>query len=454
MVTDWPGALDRLYGLANWETRPPGTQPTFELERIRRVLAELDDPHLAWPAVHVGGTNGKGSVSAMLSSALQVAGYRVGMYTSPHLHTVRERIQVDGRLISEAEVLAWLNAHEPLIDRHHGLTTFEALTAMAFSAFAAAAVEVAVVEVGLGGRLDTTNVVHPAISVLTSIGVDHTEVLGDTVAAIAADKAGIVRSGVPVVSAPQEPEALEAIGDATRSLGSPFTLVGRDARWSPGRLVDLRQRFTCEVDGAAGRMSLDLDLGLLGRHQQVNATTAVATLWRLAERGWRIDRHGIAAGLTRTVWPGRFEVLGRRPWLVVDGAHNPAGAAALRQTLADVFPGARLHLILGLSRGKDAAGIVAPLVPGAAHVIATRSSHPRALPADEVARAAQPRAAARVEVVADPREALDVAMALAEPGDVILGSGSIFVAAAVRESWAARGGMPMPPRDPHPPSLP
>ena len=203
MIDRWQAALDRLYGLANWETRPPGTQPSFELDRMRRILDALGRPEQRWPALHVAGTNGKGSTCAMLASALRESGYRVGLYSSPHLHSLRERIQVDGRPISEAAVCDWLDAQAGLFAREPATTTFEALTALAFDHFAREAVDIAVVEVGLGGRLDSTNLVEPAVCAITPIGMDHAEVLGPTLSVIARDKAGILKPGVPAVIAPR-----------------------------------------------------------------------------------------------------------------------------------------------------------------------------------------------------------------------------------------------------------
>ena len=446
MTTIWQEALDTLYGLANWETRPPGARHDFGLERIRGLLEALGDPQAAWPAVHVAGTNGKGSTCAMLASALVAAGYRVGLYTSPHLHTVRERVQVDGELISEAAVIAWLDAHRGLLEATPGLTTFEALTALAFSHFRDAGVDVAVVEVGLGGRLDTTNVVLPVVSVLTAIGLDHTEVLGPTLAAIALDKCGILRPGVAVVSAPQEDEAGAVVEAEAVRVGAPLTRVGRDVRWHARPTAD-GERLAVEVGGDDGPRLFDLALGLAGPHQHENAATAVGALVRLAERGWALDRRAVERGLAEARWPARFERFGDGPVLVIDGAHNPHGAAALVRALAAHHPGARRHLVVGASYGKDVEGILAALLPAVTTVVATRADHPKAMPASEVAETAGALGYA-VRVADSPSQALELALGAAEPSDVVVAAGSIFVAADVREAWLARAGLPLPPRDP------
>lgn len=474
----WQDALDYLYGLTNWETRPPGTRPTFELDRIRAVLAELGDPHHRWPAVHVGGTNGKGSTCAMIASGLRAAGYRVGLFTSPHLHTVRERIQVDGELVGEDEVLSWLARHRAMLDRHAGLTTFEALTALAFDHFAERAVDIAVIEVGLGGRIDTTNVVRPAITVLTPIGLDHTAVLGPTVGAIAADKAGILKPGVPAASAPQVPAARAAIAAEAEDLGVPVLWVGEDVRWREGAVTPWRQEVQVAVRlaGSRGRnppdqgatddlatafdltTAYDLATALVGPHQVVNAATAVAALAVLDQGDWApgrpvpaVGRAAIERGLAEARWPARFECFGDAPGtgprLVADGAHNPPAAAALKEALAAVLPAARRHFILGFSGDKDVGGIVDALLPGAAAAIVTRSSHVRAM-AVEDAMALVARSGIPATAVDTPAAALAQALATTGPGDVVVATGSIFLAADVRLAWFARAGLPPPPHDP------
>lgn len=450
MSETWQGALDYLYGLANWETRPPGTTLTFELDRIRRLLADLGDPQEAWPAVHVAGTNGKGSTAAMAAAILRRAGYRVGLYTSPHLHTVRERVQVDGRLVSEEEVMEWLVAHRARLDAQEGLTTFEALTALAFAHFAQRRVDVAVIEVGLGGRLDTTNVVRPVVSIVTAIGLDHTEVLGRTVGEIAADKAGILRTGVPVICAPQPPEARAVLDTAAAAIGAPVVAIADRAAIGPATQLDDAQRFEVRVDAGGGPQTYAVELPLVGPHQRVNAACALAAARRLAEDGWAIDRADCEAGLASVRWPGRFERLGTDPTVVVDGAHNPPAAAALKAAYRERFGSEPCHLVLGVSRDKDAEGLLRELAPLAATVTVTRSEHVRAMAPHTLAEAVRARGFGDVRVAARAADALEAAIARAGPSGIVLATGSIFLAADVREAWAERGRMPMPPRDPPP----
>lgn len=445
MLVTWQDALDFLYQRANWEAVPAGPQTEFKLQRIRALLNDLGRPQLRWPAVHIAGTNGKGSTCCLVASALQAAGRRVGLYTSPHLHTVRERVQVNGAPISEAAVLAWLNGRRGILDAHEGLTTFELLTAMAFDYFAAREVDVAVVEVGLGGRLDTTNVVAPAVSVFTAIDLDHTAVLGPTLEHIATDKAGIIKPGVPVVSAEQADGARHILAQAALAAASPLTLVGRDVTFSAAAGPGATQRVAVTVAGERAP-AYQPAVRLLGAHQAGNVATAVAVVEVLRAVGWQLDRLAMTAGLEAAHWPARYERLARRPALVVDAAHNPHGARALANTLARHDPGRRT-LLLGLSADKDADGILAALLPGTHRVLAARADHPRAMAAADVARLVAQRGWP-AEEAASPAAALDKALAEAVAEDVIVAAGSVFLAAEVREAWATRGGMPMPPRDP------
>jgi dihydrofolate synthase/folylpolyglutamate synthase len=455
----WQAALDTLYGFANFETRPPGRRDEYRLDRMWALLADLGNPQAAWPAVHVGGTNGKGSTCAYIASMLQASGYRVGLFTSPHLHTVRERIQVDGRMISQEFVREWLAAHQVTLAAHDGLTTFEALTALASSAFAAWGVDIAVVEVGLGGQLDTTRVVQPHVTVLCPIDLDHTEILGDTVAAIASDKAGIIAGGVPVVTAAQQPEAMEPIAAAARASGSSLHVVGTDSvwseRWTPdGRVMDMELPMIVRRGRApTGRTStLTFPRRLPGTYQAANLATAAAAAWALRGKGWDIPEGAVIGGAAIANWPARFHQLPRGPQspsgvtVLIDGAHNPAGARALAESLKDEPAGGATHLILGLSRDKDLAGIVDGLQPITDRAVATSSRHPRAMPAAEVLEALEARAIP-ASMRLDPAEALEAALADAMPGDVVVAAGSLFVAAAVREAWLARSGLPLPERD-------
>ncbi len=439
-------ALAYLYSLTDYEQKTAYlySPDRFDLRRVERLLAPLGNPHERFKAVHIAGTKGKGSTAAITESILRQAGHRTGLYTSPHLHTFRERIQAGGELIPEADVVRWVQRLQTIAATIEGLTTFELMTALGFGWFAEQGVEWAVVEVGMGGRLDATNVITPQISVLTSISLDHTAVLGHTVAAIAAEKAGIIKPGVPVVCAPQVPEAQAVILEAARRGGSPLCLVGRDWTWQPGNCTLEGQAF--RIQGAASRSLDRLWLPLLGPHQLVNAATAIAALMCL-QPGLVLDDQAVRAGLRQVVWPGRMQVLGQRPLVVSDSAHNPDSAEKLRTAVESCLSFRRLILIVGMSAEKDAAQFLQILLPIAQRAFAVRSNHPRA--ADPVALV---QAASALGFELEPAGSVGdgLAQALAEggPEDLILVAGSVFVAANAEAAWRQSHGLPPLPTDP------
>jgi len=281
-------AIAYLHSLTDYEkTRIKRYTPeTLDLSRVESLLTALGNPHTQFPAVHVAGTKGKGSTSAMIEACLRAADYRTGLYTSPHLHTFRERIQVAGRKITREEVVELVEEIHPLIERMPGVTTFEAITAMGFLTFARSEVDVAVVEVGLGGRLDATNVLTPAVSVITSISLDHTYLLGDTLGEIAREKAGIIKPNIPTVSAPQRAEAIQVIQSISQERDAPLVEVGRDWDYEPGPTDWDGQRFTARrVSDGGSDLSGDYRISLLGRHQLENATSALVALDILRQIG-------------------------------------------------------------------------------------------------------------------------------------------------------------------------
>ncbi|MCJ7668815.1 MAG: Mur ligase family protein [Anaerolineae bacterium] len=397
--------------------------------------------------VHVTGTNGKGSVCALFDSVFRAAGYKTGLFTSPHLHTYRERMRTGGQLITEKQLAAHVERLIPLAERLSGLTTFEIITALAFSYFAQEKIEWAILETGLGGRLDTTNVVDPAVVVITHIGYDHVDVLGHTLSQIAFEKAGIIKEGRPVVSMPQRPTALRVIKRACRERKAPLTLVGRDWTWEKkgfdlkGQKLDVH----CHQKPNAGSSSLcrdyaNLSIPFLGAHQLVNTTTVVATMAELARQGVSLSPEKVVEGLKTTSWPGRLEVLNQRPLLVLDGAHNVDSARALAKALLEYFDYQRLILILGFSADKDIRAILRQLLPLAHQVIITRSKHPRAasfeLMEEKIsAMGCKPLSSPSVE------EALWQALRSAQEGDLICVTGSLFVMAEARATWLESQGI-------------
>ncbi|HUX77262.1 MAG TPA: folylpolyglutamate synthase/dihydrofolate synthase family protein [Anaerolineae bacterium] len=438
-----------LHSLMDYEkTRIERYAPdTFDLSRVERLLAAVGNPHAQFPAVHLAGTKGKGSTAAVIESCLRAAGYRTGFYTSPHLHTFRERIQVAGRKIAREEVVALVDEVRPLIERTPGVTTFEAITAIGFLYFCRSEVDVAVVEVGLGGRLDATNVLTPEVSVITSLSLDHTYLLGDTLGEIAYEKAGIIKPGVPAVSAPQRAEAIKVLEAISRGRGVPLTEVGRDWDYEPGPADMDGQAFTVRlVTDGGSELDGEYWMPLLGRHQLENGTSAIAALDVLRQRGFHVPVEAVRAGLRDVHWPGRLEILSREPSLVVDCAHNPYSAQVLRRALEEWFPGQRWVLIFGASADKDIAGMLKALLPISEYTIVTRSDHPRAAAPIELADVVA-SVGGGAEVSLNMRKSLRRGLAVMDPGSGLLVTGSIFLVADAREEWARYTGAPLPDND-------
>lgn len=445
-MTTYREALTYLFSFTDYEKRGfAAYAPEFySLERVRRLLTLLGEPQRSFQAVHIAGTKGKGSTAAMIEAALRAAGYRTGLYTSPHLHTFRERIQVCGEFIAEADMVRLADRLRPLVVQLPEITSFEVMTGLALAWFAEQAADWVILEVGLGGRLDATNAVTPAVAVITSISYDHMAILGDTLAQIAAEKAGIIKPGVPVVSAPHPGEALAVIEEVCRRQRAPLTLVGRDWTWEAGEANLHGQSFTVHH----GQEALtELWIPLLGHHQLTNATTAVATLWLLKQVGARVSEDAIRAGLRAVHWPGRFEILGVAPLVVADAAHNGDSARKLVATLRGVCDYRRLTVVLGGSADHMTPELMQALLAAADRAIATRSRHPRAVDP----RWLQTRAADlgfHLEVSETVAQGLAMALDSATAEDLVCCTGSVFVAAEARAAWFARQGLPLPPTDP------
>jgi dihydrofolate synthase/folylpolyglutamate synthase len=439
-------ALIYLYSFTDYEKRGFAAYlPEFyDLERVRHLLALMGEPQRAFRAIHIAGTKGKGSTAAMIESVLRAAGHRTGLYTSPHLHTFRERIQVGGELIPEAGVIRLVEEMQPQVAQVDGVTTFEIITCLAFAWFAEQGVAWAVVEVGLGGRLDATNVLDPDVTVITSISYDHVAILGNTLAQIAAEKAGIIKPGVPVVSAPQPGEALAIIREVCDHQGASLILLGRDWTWQAGGADLEGQAFTIRHEQ---HDIISLQLPLLGEHQLVNATTAAAALSVLGQGGLEVPASALRDGLRAVHWPGRLEILGRGPLVVTDGAHNGDSARKLIAALYAMCDFRRLIIVLGGSADHLTPDLLRALLSGAGRAIATQSKHPRAVsPAWIQARAAD--LGFHLEIGETVAQALDLALAETGPQDLICCTGSLFVAGEARAAWFVRQGMPLPPCDP------
>lgn len=420
-----------LFGLHRFGWRPG-------LETIERLLALVGDPHLRIPTVHVGGTNGKGSTAAMLAAILRAAGYRTGLYTSPHLLSFTERIRVDGRPIGETEVAdltaelsgvcAGRFAEGPAPPPPGALshpTFFELTTAMAFLHFLRQGVEIAVVEVGLGGRLDATNAIRPRAALLTNVGFDHREYLGDTLEAIALEKAGIIKPGVPILTAAAG-EVLAVFRRVAAERGAPFSAVAESHAWR------LREAglggLEFDLSGPAGRYGA-LRLPLAGAHQLLNAVLAVAGAETLAGQGLGCGEAAIRAGLGAVRWPGRLQLVPGSPRLILDGAHNPPGTATLAEFLAAQRPDlGRLVLVFGVLRDKEWRVMLPRLLPLADAVVLTRPPSERAEEPAAV-RAAYPELPG-LRVEADVARAIESARTLAGPAGSVVVTGSLYTVAA------------------------
>ena len=411
--------LAHIYGLRRFGIKPG-------LGRVSVLLERLGNPHDRLRVVHVVGTNGKGSTAAFLASILTAGGYRTGLFTSPHLTRFTERIRIDGTEIAEDAVCRL--AAQVLAAAPDGATFFEIVTAMALLHFAEERVDFAILEAGMGGGSDATSAASGILSVITPVALDHSEWLGDSLAAIAREKAGIIRPGRPVVLADQPAEVLAVIGDRSMALNSPLVRFGRDfcASWGTDGL-DYR---------GMGRVLGGLAPGIGGRYQAQNAATALAAAELLDAAGHPLADEVLRTGISQACWPGRMEYFAGPPRLILDGAHNPAGALALAESLEGV-PRRRLIVVAGVMGDKDAAGILEPLLPLADEVVAVTPAVERGLPASELAALCRRRGVRAADGGAVP-DGLALAWSLATANDLILVCGSLFTVGEARSALLAQ----------------
>ncbi len=444
-MLEYQKAVEAVWAFGDFFERQSGhtfASAGIELDRVRRLLKLVGSPQLQFPVITVAGTKGKGSTSAIISSILAETDRRVGLYTQPHLHSYRERIRVNGEPIDPqtfTEVAEYVvnlagqvNA-ELVNDR--SLTAYEVGTAVALRHFAEVKVDVAVLEVGLGGRLDAVNAVDADLTVITPISRDHTAILGSTLAKIAAEKAGVMRPGQPVIIAPQRESARRQLARSARTISARPTWV--DSKRLPAS-------DEIEVDIAGGRQRFRLrteqndyglvDTGLLGAHQRLNALVAAIAVESFL--GF-VDRQVVIAGLAKVQWPGRLELARPNsigPLVVLDGAHNDHSAMALADSIRELFPTAPMvDFVIGVSSGKDCLAIIKALEPLARRFYATSSRHPRALPADALAQQIRKRSSKEVVVTHNVDQALDMALESARPSGLVVVTGSLFVVADARE---------------------
>jgi len=448
-------AVARIYALGHELAHTPSQK--FDLAHMRVLLAAMNHPERRFPAVLIAGTNGKGSTAATLASILRASGLRTGLYTSPHLVRINERIRINDSEIGDNDFALLHDLVDRTAERlvedgelpwHPSF--FEMLTAIAFEHFAQNKVEIAVLEVGMGGRLDATNVVEPRVSVITDISLDHQKFLGNTVTDIAREKVGIIRAGGVVVTLPQQPQANDVIGNTILELGArgvsavPYVppVSPASAQYFQSRAASGQKPLTAkDAKDAKKRCTVSryplevmdqqilVETPLVGRHQLRNVALAIAAAAELSKQGFPITPESIERGIRETRWPGRFQVMpaeGRAPEYVFDVAHNPAGAWALRSTLSACYEHRPLTFVFGAMRDKEIGEIAEILFPLAERVIATRADNPRSATADEIRQAAE-RVSADIEESADVASALERAQKLAGREGVIVVTGSIYV---------------------------
>jgi dihydrofolate synthase / folylpolyglutamate synthase len=454
------------FGRVNYEQRSP-LPSDLKLDRMLALLGLLGNPHQALRIVHIAGSKGKGSTSAMIESILRQAGYRTGLFTSPHLSSTKERIQVNNSPISHEELAALMADVQPCVvamDSRRpagaiGVTFFEIATALGLLHFVRRRVELAVLEVGLGGRFDSTNVCQPLVSIITSISYDHTQQLGNTLPQIALEKAGIVKPGRPAISGVTAPEARQVIERICKERHAPLRQVEIDFHYShaPGWVTNDERRPASVVVTTRQQKWPEMEVGLLGAHQAANAALAVATVEELRSQGLHISDNAVAAGLAKVHWPARLEVMGSSPLVVLDCAHNVASAQALVDTLEQSFPkprsaaGAtngvgkppRRLLVFAGSGDKDLAGMFQMLAPHFSHAYLTRfNGNRRAVPPEELLALWERTTQQPASIHATPVEAWQAARASADSQDLICVTGSVFLAGELRSTISPPAGSP------------
>lgn len=451
-------ALDFLLRRINYERTPsvPYQTAEFKLQRMQRLMSLLGDPHLGLKAIHIAGTKGKGSTAAMIASVLGAASYRTGLYTSPHLERIEERIVIDGQPCPADEFVRLAMQVQPAVEQldreaqavgTSGPTFFEVTTAMAFLHFAQAQVDTAVLEVGLGGRLDSTNVCRPEICIITSISFDHTRQLGHTLAAIAGEKAGIIKPGVPIVSGVISPEPRDVIAACAAALHAPLIQRGVDYDFAESignqqsAIDNSPESFTYREPANSPRYQLPgVRLGMLGSHQAANAAAAIAAINRLREQGWSISEEVLRDGLAAARCPARIERVGSSPTVILDVAHNLASIEALLAVLRQRFSSRRRILIFASSKDKDYSGMLKLLVPAFEIVFLTQYiDNPRAMEAESLLAIAQQLRTTidgsvrpTLHATVRPDDAWRLARAIAGPEDLLCITGSFFLAAELR----------------------
>lgn len=404
-----------LYGLERFGMK-------LDLSNITAILNLLSNPHLQYPSIHIAGTNGKGSVAAMLHSILCESGYRAGLYTSPHLVDFRERIKVGRDMVEKDFILGFVCGLKDKIDSN-GYTFFEVTTALAFQYFAQKNLDLAVIETGLGGRLDATNMINPLISIITNIGREHTRQLGEVIAQIANEKAGIVKRGVPTITAVTQPEALDAIKAVCAQRKSELIHVQDQSTYQILESSIHGSRFSCSSDSSSHE---NLELNLAGSHQILNAVTALTAVQKLRQLGWEVKDQAVRAGLKKTEWRARLEVFEEKPLVLLDVAHNPPGMKALIQALDELLPEKPIIFVFGVLEDKDHRSMLMELVRKAKFVVLTKPDYKRAAEPESLKEAVE-QSGTPHEIILQVKQAYLSALKMAQADDVICVTGSHFV---------------------------
>ncbi len=411
--------LDTMYGLRRFGIK-------LGLDTIGNILAGLDNPHRQYRCIHIAGTNGKGSVAAMLTAVLCGAGYRVGTYTSPHLVDFNERICINGRPVSDDAVVADYQAVQGV---HHGgrePTFFEFSTAMALHRFAREKVDWAVIETGMGGRLDATNVVTPQVAVITNISIEHKGYLGSTLAEIAGEKAGIIKTGVPVVTGVRQKPAVAAVENAARKQNAPLYRLGRDFRF--------RRNPDATFTYSGRQVRKDLAVGLRGDHQYENAALAIAVCEHLPDTAdRRLTEAVISEGIANAKWPGRLELVGKHPEILLDGAHNLTAARRLASYLKSAMSHRRIIMVIGMLDDKPYAQMLKILAPLAHRLVLTRPVIDRALSPEQLHAVAAPMIG-NIDLSPTVADALQRAMSISSGDDLVCVAGSLYVVGEAKEA--------------------
>jgi len=439
-ITTYSDALDFLYSFVDYSlTRNLRYSPDkFNLDRMKQFMQVIGNPHTNYPIIHVAGTKGKGSTSAMITSILSEAGYRVGFYSSPHMVKFTERIKIGNEEISQQQLTSLVNELEKSVMRIGNLTTFEITTAIALKYFQNMKVDAAVVEVGMGGRLDATNVVDPVVSVITSISHDHTKFLGNTLVKIALEKAGIMKENKPVIIGRQKGKIGEILVKEARQKKAIPILVQDNYCFSIsshdlfGQKIVIRQKFVKNQFRNEKIMPFEAVIPLLGRHQAENALNAYCAIQTLRDLGFKVPQNAIRRGFEVVNWPGRFEVIHHKPLIIVDSAHNPDSFRKLRATIKDYIPNKKINFLFAASEDKAIKKMLEIIKPYVGQLIITRTSHPRAANICDILEAAKELGYKDIKygefdvMISDTLNSTN-------QSEVIVAAGSIFLAGAIKE---------------------